>query len=718
MENKPFVKAIARLLTAGFFLFTAFFCADARAEIEEIVGGTEAVPGSWPFMAAILEQSGNPTSQYCGGSLIAPTWVVSAAHCFKENGSVTPASQVRIGLGLHRLSAGGGSIHTVKRIIVHPQYNESTSDYDMALIELNSAASQTPIVVQTGASDLSGVTATAIGWGLTDPNNDNSTSDVLRQVSLPVVTNTQCNNVYGSITARMVCAGFSQGGKDACQGDSGGPLVATISGQTRLIGVTSFGDGCAEPGVYGVYSRTSAFESFIAQYITFTPPSPTDGAYGLWNGFLGMTNIIELVNSSNSAVTAQVNMHSIDGTLISSNFYAVAANSQQDVILNSLQGFSVNSYGLVQVSSNIGGRVFFYRATDPAFSNFEFAFGLPLQSPQTGTSFVGFNTFQPSFNSFDQSNLVANWLSVVNLSTSAQSFSILKYDSDGSLLASQFVTVAAKSRSDFEAGHTVPGPSHVGLIKVVPASNSTPYLAQLMRYGYGANGAFDFAFPLRTGSGSTSTIVVPLGSTFAVQNWLEVLNASDSANNVAVTVFNANGTPVGSQTMSLAARSQVHINVNGVLGDQALGYARVATQSGLPVVAESMFYYRDSGTGSITAMYGSQADTSLQSSKRGSYNLFLGMENYLKLTNTTDATESFDVTVMSPSSSGSSRTVQLGANTTVELPLHSGAVYGTVPDSYGNVVITPSSGSYRYLSEVVRIKGNPVVQFAAPTGLQ
>jgi len=692
----------------------------ARAQTESIIGGTEASPGAYPFIAALLDSSGDPTTQFCGGSLIASTWVLTAAHCVTEtNGSVTSPSAMRIGLGLHRLSSGGGTIHTVKRVIRNPQYDANAQDYDTALIELNTADSRAPITTQTGSSDLTGITATAIGWGLTVPNNNNSQADALMQVDLPVVSNASCNSSYGgSITARMICAGFAGGGKDACQGDSGGPLFATISGVRKLIGVVSFGEGCAQPNTPGVYARVSQFESFINTYVPFTPPTPTNGKYGLWNGYLGMENIVELINSTNSAVTGQVNMFSSDGTLVSSSYYTVPANGQQDVILNELAGFATDAYGILQVSSNVDGRVLFYRPSDPTFLNFDFAFAVPLSNGFTGDSFAGFNTFQPSFNIADSANLVANWLSIVNLSASAQSFYIRRYDSGGNLLASTFVTVNAKSRSDFEAGHVNPGPYNYGLIKVEPTNGSASYLAQLTRYGSAANGGFDFAFPLISDSGSTSTITVPLGSTFLTQNWLEVINVSNAANTVPVDFYNSAGTLLGTLNVGLAARAQYHINVTDIIGSGNLGYARVHTASTQPVVAESMFYYRNASTGSIDTMYGSQARVAKQGSAQGSYNLFLAMNNYLKLINPNDVTVFVNVGLVSSFSNGSSPNYTLPPNSTREIWLNAPEL-GTVANSYGTVTVTPTDSNVRVLHEVLRLKlSGTDIQFAAPTNLQ
>jgi hypothetical protein len=388
--------------------------------------------------------------------------------------------------------------------------------------------------------------------------------------------------------------------------------------------------------------------------------------------------------------------------------------------VNQLQGFAADSYGILQVSSNIDGRVMFYRANDTIFSNFDFVFALPLQDAQTGTSYVGFNTYQPSFNPGEQGYLVANWLSIVNLSSSARQFSILKYDISGALLAQSSVTVNALSRADFEGGHTVPGPSHVGLIQIVPQDGSTKYSAQLMRYGYGPNNTFEFAFPLVAQAGFSGRITVPLGSAFLAQNWLEVVNTSINENIVQVSLFDAQGNAVAGQSLSLAAKAQQHVNINAFLGDLKIGYARIESLNAQPLVAESMFYFRNATTGSITSMYGSQARSAVQQAAGGSYNLFLGMENYLKISNVTDQAVQVDVTVSSAFSTGSSRTLNVAGNSSVELPLHNTATYGTAADSYGRVTVSPVGTGKGLLHELLRLKheADGQVQFTAPTLLE
>jgi secreted trypsin-like serine protease len=88
-------------------------------------------------------------------------------------------------------------------------------------------------------------------------------STTLLQVALPIVSQTQCRQVYRGLTDNMLCAGYSQGGKDACQGDSGGPFMCYVKGRWQLTGIVSYGHGCAKPGVPGVYARVNRYLSWI-----------------------------------------------------------------------------------------------------------------------------------------------------------------------------------------------------------------------------------------------------------------------------------------------------------------------------------------------------------------------------------------------------------------------------------------------------------------------
>lgn len=245
-----------------------------------IVGGTEASTTDWPWMAGVLysDRISNYNAQYCGASVIDNYWVVTAAHCIKEGSAPQLQPQdIEILVGAHDLRSNEGRRIKVKRIILHPDFNPSTYNNDMALIELAAPAETETLPIYESGGDLAGMTATALGWGYTRPDDSFSAASKLQQVNLPVVTNEQCDAAfYEEITGTMMCAGYLSGGKDTCQGDSGGPLVVNINSKWVLAGVTSWGEGCAKPGYYGVYARVSKLKDFIRQYVPAPQPPPDD----------------------------------------------------------------------------------------------------------------------------------------------------------------------------------------------------------------------------------------------------------------------------------------------------------------------------------------------------------------------------------------------------------------------------------------------------------
>lgn len=269
-----------------------------------IVGGAPADPGEWPWQVALV--GGTTTDlyngQFCGGSLVADQWVVTAAHCVYGD----PASAVDVVAGIYDLQpvTPGNQRRDVIQIVVHPGYNPSTSDNDIALLKLKtpvtiggSGASKTGVVplVPSSVGDLNGINAWVTGWG--DTENIPQWPTELREVQVPIILNTLCNDVShynGQITSNMMCAGFEAGGKDSCQGDSGGPLVVDTGSGWQLAGVVSWGDGCADPGAYGVYTRVSNYTSWIKSYI-----QPVFRSTGTQDGW-----ILESTESSEMGGTA------------------------------------------------------------------------------------------------------------------------------------------------------------------------------------------------------------------------------------------------------------------------------------------------------------------------------------------------------------------------------------------------------------------------------
>lgn len=243
-----------------------------------IIGGSDASLGEYPWMAALYSGSNPASSQYCGGSLVAPTIVVTAAHCMSLTGfgalgavDETLLDGGNVLLGQTALNGAGGERIAVVRYHIHPQYNgELETDHDVAILELATASTQTPIAwarPSDAARYAPGVTSTIIGWGVTD---NGATSNKLKEATVPIVSDATCDEAYdGAINPpTQLCAGFlGTGGVDTCQGDSGGPLmVPKTGGGFLLAGITSWGQGCAEPDFPGVYTEVASVSDFIDQW--------------------------------------------------------------------------------------------------------------------------------------------------------------------------------------------------------------------------------------------------------------------------------------------------------------------------------------------------------------------------------------------------------------------------------------------------------------------
>lgn len=228
-----------------------------------IIGGDETTIEDNPFVVALTTPDG---FQFCGGTIVAPTKVLTAAHC--TDGS-DPAD-IRVVAGRTTLSAGGGTTAGVTDIWIHPDWNSAALTSDASVLTLDTPLTEEPLALAAPAdADLyaAGANSTVLGWGVTESG---SASDTLRKVDVPVTSDADCTTSYPNDydAATMVCAGLAEGGKDSCQGDSGGPLVGvTADGTRKLIGIVSWGQGCAEPNFYGVYGRVSAFHDVLRDQI-------------------------------------------------------------------------------------------------------------------------------------------------------------------------------------------------------------------------------------------------------------------------------------------------------------------------------------------------------------------------------------------------------------------------------------------------------------------
>lgn len=268
---------VSRLLAGGLAALVATSAGatlpSGRDVTTRIVGGAPVPVGSTEFLWLASLQDGG--SHFCGGTLIAPSWVMTAAHCV--HGSGAPSQVV---LGITNLgSSSAGVKRTVKRVIEHEQYNAKNNRNDVALLELSAPVTTiAPLaLVDSAADEAPGSNPGVAGWGTTS-SGASQVSQVLRQVSVPLQSYATCTAAGAYAKTEVfddvnICAGLPEGGKDSCQGDSGGPLYSQADGGKKLIGVVSWGYGCAAPKKYGIYTRVSAIKSWVFAKIGGAAPS-------------------------------------------------------------------------------------------------------------------------------------------------------------------------------------------------------------------------------------------------------------------------------------------------------------------------------------------------------------------------------------------------------------------------------------------------------------
>lgn len=237
----------------------------------KIVGGQFAKAGDDPWQVALIRSSktGPDRRPFCGGSLISDRWVVTAAHCV-DNGTL--ASYVDVLGGTTDVDSGGVRV-SVAEIITRPDYVPGdVPRHDIALLRLQASMTGPqirsiellqPTVEPSALED--DAAARVTGWGAVGEGG--SAVRELRAVDLMIFTNQECNDrvaYNGTVKDEMVCAGFAGEPRDSCQGDSGGPLTVSVQGKRRLAGVVSWGEGCARPNRYGVYTRAARYVGWIA----------------------------------------------------------------------------------------------------------------------------------------------------------------------------------------------------------------------------------------------------------------------------------------------------------------------------------------------------------------------------------------------------------------------------------------------------------------------
>lgn len=265
--RRPTARAMAGVpaLVAAAVLTPVAMPAPAAAD-RVVVGGFEVRAEESPWVVALSSRDRfgpKRAGQFCGGVVVAPTKVMTAAHCLSPavlGREVSAVRDLRVISGRSALDGPGGREVAVHSSSVSPAYDQTTNSADLAVLTLSEAlpeASVLPVATAGEGVYTPGTEATVYGWG--DTTGGGGYSPTLHAARVSVLPDGACDRAYpGGLRGRymkgtMLCAGAPNGGRDACQGDSGGPLVAG----GRLIGIVSWGSGCGRPEAPGVYTRLS-----------------------------------------------------------------------------------------------------------------------------------------------------------------------------------------------------------------------------------------------------------------------------------------------------------------------------------------------------------------------------------------------------------------------------------------------------------------------------
>lgn len=357
-----------------------------------------------------------------------------------------------------------------------------------------------------------------------------------------------------------------------------------------------------------------------------------------WNSFLGgMWNILELINTSSSNLSADVNVHDLQGNIFKRyRVNNILANGQSDVLVHDFTKERANSYGQVCVSYKgipgaLDGRMVYYRPNNATVANgFDFALAFPFSNGRMGEQVVAFNTYQPSLRASDASNLVANWIQLTNLDKASQRGTVYFYSGAGELLSTQQIVMQAGARVDISAHRF--GPSQTGVVRWKPQKLSSRFLMRNVRYFYNNRGEreeFASAAQSEGKAGTEKAIYLPF-DTRKRNSIIEIAGTSPNFTYAKVELFSQKGLRLKTIQVELPAFATKHVFINPLVNGTLAGFAVVDAEHSVVAQSVQYEYFNDGGLSYLQIIQGEEP---LGILLRGSYNTFISHRSELWLVN-------------------------------------------------------------------------------------
>jgi len=257
---------------------TASCGAKGRSMSTQIVNGEDADDCEWKWQVGFQSSTSLRNTPWCGGSLVAEQWVLSAAHCASTPNFYVVAGQYDV-----RTVSGKEQVKQAVEVIRHPDYNSNTQSHDFVMVKVDSPFTFSDCVGSVclpSSAVAAGTSCWITGWGTL--SSGGSQPKIMQEGQVSIISNSDCVNDYSytssDIDSSMLCAQGKSGGKivDACQGDSGGPLVCASGSTYTLYGATSWGYGCAGAKYPGIWSKISTVTDWVNSVLdgSYVPPPP------------------------------------------------------------------------------------------------------------------------------------------------------------------------------------------------------------------------------------------------------------------------------------------------------------------------------------------------------------------------------------------------------------------------------------------------------------